>query len=47
MCIDHLYINLRAAWRKVNEYYNKLDDSFIYYAATCFRPYYKYYCENS
>jgi hypothetical protein len=47
MCIDHLYINLRAAWRKANEYYNKLDDSSIYYAATCLHPYYKYYCENS
>jgi len=24
---DHLAINLRAAWRKADEYYNKLDDS--------------------
>ena len=47
MCIDHLYINLRAAWRKANEYYNKLDDSSIYYAVTCLHPYYKYYYENS
>jgi hypothetical protein len=46
MCIDYLYINLRAAWRKANEYYNKLNDLSIYYAATCLHLYYKYYCEN-
>ena len=47
MCIDHLYINLCAAWRKANEYYNKLNDLSVYYAVTCLYPYYKYYCENS
>jgi hypothetical protein len=46
-CADHLHINLRAAWHKANDYYNKLDDSPTYYAATCLHPYYKYYCENS
>ncbi|RYN64908.1 hypothetical protein AA0119_g11475 [Alternaria tenuissima] len=45
--LDHLHINLPAAWHKANDYYNKLDDSPIYHAATCFHPYYKYYCENS
>lgn len=44
---DHLYINLRAAWKKANKYYLRLNDSPIYYAATCLHPYYKYYCENS
>ncbi|KAI1566127.1 hypothetical protein PtrEW13061_011860 [Pyrenophora tritici-repentis] len=44
---DHLHINLRAAWSKANDYYNKLDDSPVYYAAVCLHPYYKYYCENS
>lgn len=44
---DHLHINLRNAWVKAEEYYRKLDDSPVYYAATCLHPYYKYYCENS
>ncbi|KAI0603803.1 hypothetical protein TUN205_11958, partial [Pyrenophora tritici-repentis] len=44
---DHLFVNLRAAWSKANDYYNKLDRSPAYYAATCLHPYYKYYCENS
>ena len=44
---DHLHINLRNAWVKAEEYYRKLDDSPVYYAATCHNPYYKYYCENS
>ncbi|KAG9388593.1 Dimer-Tnp-hAT domain containing protein [Pyrenophora tritici-repentis] len=30
---DHLNVNLRAAWGKANDYYNKLDDSPAYYAA--------------
>jgi hypothetical protein len=44
---DHLAINLRAAWRKADGYYNKLDDSPVYYAAVCLHPYYKHYCDNS
>lgn len=44
---DHLPINIKAAWRKANEYYTKLDDSPAYYAAVCLHPYYKYYCDNS
>jgi hypothetical protein len=39
---DHLVINLKAAWRKANEYYNKLDNSPAYHAAVCLHPYYKY-----
>ncbi|KAG9375521.1 hypothetical protein A1F94_013912 [Pyrenophora tritici-repentis] len=31
---DHLFVNLRAAWSKANDYYNKLDRSPAYYAAT-------------
>ncbi|KAI1519526.1 Dimer-Tnp-hAT domain containing protein [Pyrenophora tritici-repentis] len=44
---DHLPINLRAAWAKLNAYYTKLDESPAYFAATCLHPYYKNYCENS
>jgi hypothetical protein len=47
MRTDHIHINVRAAWKKANDYYNKLDDSPAYFAATCLHPYYKYYCENS
>jgi len=42
---DHLVINLRAAWAKANDYYNKLDLSPVYYAATLLHPRYKTYCE--
>jgi hypothetical protein len=44
---DYLIINLRAALRKANDYFTKLDDSPAYYAAVCLHPYYKYYCDNS
>jgi hypothetical protein len=44
---DHLHINLRNAWVKAEQYYRKLDDSPVCYAATCLYPYYKYYRENS
>jgi hypothetical protein len=44
---DHLAINVRAAWKKLNEYYNKLDDSPYYYAATSLHPYYKAYFRQS
>ncbi|KAI1522719.1 hypothetical protein PtrSN002B_012148, partial [Pyrenophora tritici-repentis] len=40
---DHLPINLRAAWAKLNAYYTKLDESPAYFAATCLHPYYKNY----
>jgi hypothetical protein len=42
---DHLPINLRAAWAKASNYYNKLDLSPAYYAATLLHPRYKTYCE--
>jgi hypothetical protein len=44
---DHLVINPKAAWRKANEYYSKLDQSPAYYTAVCLHPYYKFYCDNS
>jgi hypothetical protein len=42
---DHLAINLRAGWAKLNDYYTRLNDSPAYYAATCLHPYYKNYCK--
>jgi hypothetical protein len=44
---DHLKINLNAAWTKLNQYYNKVDDSPIYYAACCLPLRYKRYCRTS
>ncbi|PWO19488.1 hypothetical protein PtrARCrB10_12010, partial [Pyrenophora tritici-repentis] len=40
---DHLPINLRAAWAKLNAYYTKLNESPAYFAATCLYLYYKNY----
>jgi hypothetical protein len=44
---DHLAINLKAAWAKLNRYYQKLDESPVYYAACCLYPYYKQYCDRA
>jgi hypothetical protein len=44
---DHLAINLKAAWAKLNGYYQKLDESPVYYAACCLHPYYKQYCDRA
>ncbi|PWO19947.1 ABC-type transport system, permease and ATPase component [Pyrenophora tritici-repentis] len=44
---DHLVINLRAAWHKLDRYYLLLDDSPAYYAACCLYLYYKSCCEKS
>jgi hypothetical protein len=44
---DNVSINLRAAWKKLDCYYKKLDDTPIYYTACCLPPYYKNYCNNS
>lgn len=43
----HTYINLRAAWSKANNHYNKLENSPAYYTAVCLYSYYKHYCDNS
>ncbi|PZD22260.1 hypothetical protein A1F96_11295, partial [Pyrenophora tritici-repentis] len=40
---DHLPINLRAAWAKLNAYYTELDESPAHFAATCLHLYYKNY----
>ncbi|KAI1532814.1 hypothetical protein PtrSN002B_010493, partial [Pyrenophora tritici-repentis] len=37
---DHISINFRAAWEKLNDYYSKLDDSPAYFAACALHPYY-------
>ncbi|KAI1508853.1 hypothetical protein Ptr86124_012152 [Pyrenophora tritici-repentis] len=37
---DHISINFRAAWEKLNDYYSKLDDSSAYFAACALHPYY-------
>ncbi|RYN54415.1 hypothetical protein AA0118_g8661 [Alternaria tenuissima] len=42
----HISTNLDAAWVKVN-YYDKPDDTFIYYTVTLPRPYYAIYCEQA
>jgi hypothetical protein len=42
---DHLAINLRAALLEAHKYYNKLDLSPAYYAATILHPRYKNYIE--
>lgn len=38
---DHLKINVNNAWKKLQEYYARLDDTPIYYAATRLHPFYK------
>ncbi|KAI2475157.1 hypothetical protein Ptr902_13412 [Pyrenophora tritici-repentis] len=43
---DHFAINLNTAWAKLNDYYEKLDDTPIYYTATLLHPYYATYCEQ-
>jgi hypothetical protein len=42
---DHLAINLRTALLKAHDYYNKLDLSPAYYAATILHPCYKHYLD--
>jgi hypothetical protein len=42
---DHVAINLKTAWAKLNDYYNKLNDSPAYYAATILYPRYKKFCD--
>jgi len=44
---DDIFINLRAAWAKLDKYYGMLDHSPMYYASCCLHPYYKNYCANS
>jgi hypothetical protein len=44
---DHLHINLSNAILKAEQYYQKLDDSPAYYAATLLHPRLKHYCEQA
>jgi hypothetical protein len=45
---DHLAINVQTAWAKLQDYYKKLDESPVYYAATCLlHPAYKSYCDQA
>jgi hypothetical protein len=44
---DHLAINVRIAWAKLRDYYEKLDEAPVYYAATCLHPAYKLYCDRA
>jgi hypothetical protein len=44
---DHFVINTKAAWAKLSNYYQKLDESPVYYAACCLHPYYKRYCDKA
>jgi hypothetical protein len=44
---DHISINFRAAWEKLNDYYSKLDDLPAYFAACALHPYYRRYCEKA
>ena len=44
---DYFIINLNAAWVKLNDYYLKLDDTPVYYAAVLLYPYFKRFCQNA
>jgi hypothetical protein len=44
---DHLAINVQIAWAKLRDYDEKLDESPVYYAATCLHPAYKLYCDRA
>jgi len=41
---DHFIINLNAAWVKLNDYYLKLNNTPVYYAAVLLYPYFKRFC---
>ena len=43
---DHLITNVNAAHKKLSDYYTKLDDSPICYAATVLHPTYKHLLED-
>ena len=44
---DHYKINLNNGWKKLQKYYNKLDDSPVWYAATILNPCTKRYCKKA
>jgi hypothetical protein len=44
---EHFKININLAWKKLNEYYEKLDETPVYYAAVALHPAYRWaYFEN-
>lgn len=43
---DHFGTSLDAVWAKASNYYDKPDDTAIYYTVTLLHPYYATYCEQ-
>ena len=41
---DHYAINLNRGWLKLQKYFEKLDDTPVYYAAVLLHPRYKLFC---
>lgn len=39
---DHFRLNVNAAWQKLDEYYSKLDETPVYYAALALHPAYRW-----
>ena len=44
---DHYAINLNRGWLKLQKYFEKLDDTPVYYAAVLLHPRYKLFCQNA
>jgi hypothetical protein len=38
---EHFKVQINIAWRKLDEYYNRLDDAPVYLAALALHPKYK------
>lgn len=43
---DHYEINVNAGWLKLKKYWEKLDDTPVYYAAAVLHPYYHDFCKK-
>ena len=44
---DYFIINLNVAQAKLNNYYLKLNNTLVYYAAVLLYPYFKRFCQNA
>ena len=44
---DHYESALNHGWLKLSKYYNKLNNTPVYYAATILHPQYKRFCQNA
>ncbi len=44
---DHYKTSINLGWEKLSKYWDKLDESPAYYAATLLHPQYKFYCQNA